>query len=394
MSTQAHAHAPVGGELWTRPFRILVAIAVLGGVMALWRFASGLAAVSNLNDGYPWGVWIAFDVVTGTALGCGGYAVALLVYILNKGQYHPVVRPAILTSLLGYGLAVVAVTIDLGRPWELWKVPVFFWRWSHSPQLEVALCVATYVAVLLVELSPAFFEKWKTSPDSGLRRLAEKGMGLVDKVMIFLLALGILLPTMHQSSLGTMMLLTGPKLHPLWFTPWLPFLFLVNCIIMGYGVVVLESHASASAFGRRRETEMLGRLAKVAMWVAWFFVFFRVVDVAYRGQAMRALTEAYGIAYFLELALLVAAALILGSEARRRSPSQQALAALLLVVGGAVYRFNVYLVGFRPGSNWSYFPAVPELLITFGIVALEIALYVAAVRTFPILAGKPEPARA
>jgi Ni/Fe-hydrogenase subunit HybB-like protein len=304
------------------------------------------------------------------------------------------VRPAILTSLLGYGLAVVAVTIDLGRPWELWKVPVFFWRWSHSPQLEVALCVATYVAVLLVELSPAFFEKWKTSPDSGLRRLAEKGMGLVDKVMIFLLALGILLPTMHQSSLGTMMLLTGPKLHPLWFTPWLPFLFLVNCIIMGYGVVVLESHASASAFGRRRETEMLGRLAKVAMWVAWFFVFFRVVDVAYRGQAMRALTEAYGIAYFLELALLVAAALILGSEARRRSPSQQALAALLLVVGGAVYRFNVYLVGFRPGSNWSYFPAVPELLITFGIVALEIALYVAAVKTFPILAGEPEPARA
>jgi Ni/Fe-hydrogenase subunit HybB-like protein len=394
MSTQAHAHAPVGGELWTRPFRILVAIAVLGGVMALWRFASGLAAVSNLNDGYPWGVWIAFDVVTGTALGCGGYAVALLVYILNKGQYHPVVRPAILTSLLGYGLAVVAVTIDLGRPWELWKVPVFFWRWSHSPQLEVALCVATYVAVLLVELSPAFFEKWKTSPDSGLRRLAEKGMGLVDKVMIFLLALGILLPTMHQSSLGTMMLLTGPKLHPLWFTPWLPFLFLVNCIIMGYGVVVLESHASASAFGRRRETEMLGRLAKVAMWVAWFFVFFRVVDVAYRGQAMRALTEAYGIAYFLELALLVAAALILGSEARRRSPSQQALAALLLVVGGAVYRFNVYLVGFRPGSNWSYFPAVPELLITFGIVALEIALYVAAVKTFPILAGEPGPARA
>jgi Ni/Fe-hydrogenase subunit HybB-like protein len=394
MSTQAHAHAPVGGELWTRPFRILVAIAVLGGVMALWRFASGLAAVSNLNDGYPWGVWIAFDVVTGTALGCGGYAVALLVYILNKGQYHPVVRPAILTSLLGYGLAVVAVTIDLGRPWELWKVPVYFWRWSHSPQLEVALCVATYVAVLLVELSPAFFEKWKTSPDSGLRRFAEKGMGVVNKAMVFILALGILLPTMHQSSLGTMMLLPGPKLHPLWFTPWLPFLFLVNCIIMGYGVVVLESQASASAFGRRRETEMLGRLARVAMWVAWFFVFFRVVDVAYRRQSMRALTEAYGIAYFLELALLVAAALILGSEARRRSPSQRALAALLLVVGGAVYRFNVYLVGFRPGSNWSYFPAVPELLITFGIVALEIALYVAAVRTFPILAGKPEPARA
>jgi Ni/Fe-hydrogenase subunit HybB-like protein len=393
MSTHAHAHAPVGGELWTRPFRILVAIAVLGGVMALWRFASGLAAVSNLNDGYPWGVWIAFDVVTGTALGCGGYAVALLVYILNKGQYHPVVRPAILTSLLGYGLAVVAVTIDLGRPWELWKVPVYFWRWSHSPQLEVALCVATYVAVLLIELSPAFFEKWKTSPDAGLRRFAEKGMGLVDKAMIFLLALGILLPTMHQSSLGTMMLLSGPRLHPLWFTPWLPFLFLVNCIVMGYGVVVLESHASASAFGTRRETGMLASLAKVAMGLAWFFVAFRVVDIALRGQ-LGALASWYGLAVLLELGLLVAAAVLLSSDANRRTPRQQVLAALLLVVGGTVYRFNVYLVGFRPGSQWSYFPAVPELLITFGIVALEIALYVAAVRTFPILAGTRVPARA
>ena len=351
----SHAHAPVGGELWTRPFRILLAVA---------------------------------------ALGCGGFAVALLVYILNKGQYHPLVRPAILTSLLGYGLAVLAVAIDLGRPWELWRVPLFFWRWTGSPQLEVALCVAAYVAVLAVELSPAFFEKWKASGDSGLRSFAEKGMRLVNRAMLWIVGLGILLPTMHQSSLGTMMLLPGPKLHPLWFTPWLPFLFLVNCIVMGYGVVVLESHAAASAFGRRRETAMLASLGKVTGWVAWFFVFFRVVDVAYRGQAMRALTEAYGLAYFLELALLVAAALVLGSEARCRQPGKQALAALLLVVGGTVYRFDVYLVGFRPGDHWSYFPAVPELLITFGIVALEIALYVAAVKTFPILAGEPEPARA
>ena len=389
MSSHAVVHAPVGGELLTRSYRLLLAAVALGAISAFYRFATGLAGVSNLTDGYPWGIWIAFDVVTGTALGCGGYAVALLVYVLNKGEYHPLVRPAVLTSLLGYGLAVVAVTIDLGRFWELWKVPVFFWRWSHSPQLEVALCVATYVLVVALELSPAFFEKWKASPDSGLRAFAEKGMRRVSRAMLWIIGLGILLPTMHQSSLGTMMLLPGPKLHPLWSTPWLPFLFLVNCVIMGYGVVVLESHAAASAFGRRRETEMLGRLSKVAVWVAWFFVAFRVVDVAWRGQAMRAFAEAYGIAYFLELALLVAAALVLGSEARCRQPGKQALAALLLVVGGTVYRFNVYLVGFRPGDHWSYFPAVPELLITFGIVALEVALYIWAVRTFPILAGSP-----
>jgi Ni/Fe-hydrogenase subunit HybB-like protein len=138
---------------------------------------------------------------------------------------------------------------------------------------------------------------------------------------------------------------------------------------------------------------MLGRLSQVAMWVALFFVAFRLVDILLRGTA-GALLSWFGVAVVVELGLLVAGALVLMSEANRRSPSQQALAALLLVVGGTVYRFNVYLVGFRPGENWSYFPAVPELLITFGIVALEIALYVAAVKTFPILAGEPEPARA
>jgi Ni/Fe-hydrogenase subunit HybB-like protein len=364
VSSHASAHREVGGPILTSPYRLLLAIAALGVVMMLWRFVAGLAAVSNLNDGYPWGIWIAFDVVTGTALGCGGYA-----------------------------LAVLAVTVDLGRFWELWKVPVFFWRWSHSPQLEVALCVAAYVLVLLVELSPAFFEKWRRSPDTGLRSFAEKGAAFVKRYLVWILALGILLPTMHQSSLGTMMLLPGPKLHPLWSTPWLPFLFLVNCVIMGYGVVVLESHAAASAFGRRRETDMLGRLSKVAMWVALFFVAFRAVDILLRGQA-GALASWYGLAVLLELGLLVAGAAILTSEASRRKPGPQATAALLLVLGGTVYRFNVYLVGFRPGDHWSYFPAVPELLITFGIVALEIALYVAAVKTFPILAGEPEPARA
>jgi Ni/Fe-hydrogenase subunit HybB-like protein len=394
MSTQSHAHshAAVGGEIWTPFFRTTLAIAALGGVMAVWRFAAGLGAVSNLNDGYPWGVWIAFDVVTGTALGCGGYAVALLVYILNKGEYHPLVRPALLTSLLGYGLAVLAVTIDLGRPWGLWKVPIYFWRWSHSPQLEVALCVAAYVFVVLLEISPAAFEKWRSSPDRGLRSFAERGLALAGKAMPFLIALGLLLPTMHQSSLGTMMLLPGPRLHPLWFTPWLPFLFLVNCVLMGIGIVMIESHVSSSTFGRRRETAMLASLGRVGAWVAWFFVAFRLVDIAVQGK-LPAFASWYGLAVVLELALVAAGAAILMSEARRR-PGQQLLAGMLFCVGGAVYRFNVYLVGFRPGSQWSYFPAVPELLITFGVVALEIVLYVAAVRTFPILAGRPEPARA
>ncbi len=388
MSNHAAVHAPVGGSLWTRPFKLLVTVAVIGGIAALYRFFNGLGAVSNLNNGYPWGVWIAFDVVVGTALGCGGYAVALLVYILNKGQYHPLVRPAVLTSLLGYGLAIIAVTIDLGRFWELWKVPIYYWRWTHSPQLEVALCVAAYNLVLVVELSPALFERWQKGSNPGLRRFAERGLRFVDRGLVWILALGLLLPTMHQSSLGTMMLLAGPRLHPLWLTPWLPFLFLVSCLVMGYGIVVLEAAFSALAFKRARESAMLARLSGVAFWVALFWVVFRVGEVLVAGKA-KYLGTALGAVFLGEVALHLAGVVVLGSAARRADPVWQARAAILLVLAGMAYRINTYLVAFNPGQSYRYFPAVPELLITFGIVALEVALYLWAVKRFPILSGRP-----
>jgi len=391
VSSHAVVHAPVGGELLTRSYRLLLAVVALGAISAFYRFATGLAGVSNLNDGYPWGIWIAFDVVTGTALGCGGYAVALLVYVLNKGEYHPLVRPAVLTSLLGYGLAVLAVSIDLGRPWELWKVPLFFWRWTGSPQLEVALCVAAYVLVLAVELSPAAFEKWRHSDSPGLRSLSTTGLRFMDRALVWILALGMLLPTMHQSSLGTMMLLTGPRLHPLWFTPWLPFLFLVNCVVMGYAIVVIEASWSARAFGRKREDAMLAKLSGVALWVAGFWVAFRLLEVALAGD-LGTLASFAGFFFVLEVGLHVAAIALLYPAAARGRPGVQARAAILLVVAGTLFRLNSYWIAFDPGPQWSYFPAVPELLITFGIVALEIALYLWAVRTFPILAGAEAPA--
>jgi len=386
MSGHAVVHSAVGGRVMTRPFKVLLAIAALGAVVAAYRFTVGIGGVSALNDGYPWGVWIAIDVVVGTALGCGGYAVALLAYVLNRGKYHPIVRPAILTSLLGYGLAVIAVTIDLGRFWDLWKVPVFFWRWSHSPQLEVALCVAAYNLVLIVELSPALWEKLRASKSASLRSWGERGLRFVDKTLIWFIGLGLLLPTMHQSSLGTMMLLPATKMHPLWFTPWLPFLFLVNCILIGYAIVVIEATFSSVAFKRPRETAMLAALSNVAAWVALFWTAFRVVDMAIRGQ-LRHLPSKTGIAFLVELALPVAGALILLSGSRRTRAMWQVRAAILLLLGGALFRVNTYMIAFRPGGQWSYFPSIPELLITFGIIAAEVAIYVAVVKTFPILSG-------
>jgi Ni/Fe-hydrogenase subunit HybB-like protein len=400
MSSHAHLHAPVGGPLWTRPFRIVVGVFAVCGVFLAYRFAAGLGASTAMNDGYPWGIWIAFDVVVGTALGCGGYALALLVYVLNKGEYHPLVRPAILTSALGYTLASVSIHVDLGRPWLIWRIPTFSWHWNlNSALLEVALCVMLYVAVLWIELSPAFMEKWRQGSDGFLKRSSEKAYPVVQKALPWIIALGLLLPTMHQSSLGTVMLLTGPKLHPLWNTPLLPLLFLVSCLGMGFAVVVFESELAAGFLRRKRETEMLGKMAWVMVPVLSVFTLVRLLDLGVRGRLGTLATfDLYTAMFLLETVLFLAPVFMLLSERSRRDAGNVFRAAMLMIVAGTLYRLDTYLVAFRPGSHFSYFPSLSEIMVTLGIVAAEVILYVVIVRYFPILSAQapaqPAPARA
>src|SRR5512143_2662625 len=202
MTEHTRPHA-IGGPLLPRSVWPLIAFVFVAGGLILWRAVAGLGATTAMNDGYPWGLWIAFDVVTGTALGCGGYAIALLVYILNQGRYHALMRPALLTSALGYSIAGFSVLLDLGRPWLTWKIPVFVLDWSgDSVLLEVALCIMAYSMVLWIELSPAFLERAAVSDSARLRRLGNSLLPLVRKSLLWITALGILLPTMHQSSLG------------------------------------------------------------------------------------------------------------------------------------------------------------------------------------------------
>ncbi len=396
MSGPGYVHEPVGGPLWTKPFRIVALVFLFGAIFFVYRFAAGLGASTALNDGYPWGIWIAFDVVTGTALGCGGYAVAILVYVLNKGKYHPLVRPALLTSALGYTMAAVAIHMDVGRPWLLWRVPVFFWHWNlNSALLEVALCVMTYILVLWLEVSPAFTERWRNGPDGLLKSVSGVLHPLVERFLPFIVAAGLLLPTMHQSSLGTVMLLTGPKLHPLWNTPFLPLLFLVSCIGMGYAVVVFESTLATAILKRERETGMLADLAWAMVPILAGFTAFRVADLALRGRvgAMFAL-DLYSVMFLVETALFLAPVAMLASEKARRDPGNLFRAAMVMLLAGTVYRFDAYIVAFRPGERFSYFPSFAEIMVSVGVVALEILAYVVIVKNFPILSRTVPPAGA
>jgi Ni/Fe-hydrogenase subunit HybB-like protein len=385
----AHVHEAVGGPIWTRPFKALIGIFALGAILILWRLLAGLGATTGLNDGYPWGLWIAFDVVTGTALGCGGYAVAILVYVLNRGRYHPMVRSAILTSALGYSMAAVAIVIDVGRYWYIWRIPTAVTKWNlDSALLEVALCVMAYVVVLWIELSPAFFENWRDSRWPLLRKVSSVASPILDKVLIWIVALGLLLPTMHQSSLGTVMVLAGHKVHPLWQTPLLPLLFLVSCIGMGYAIVVVESLLSSAFLRRKRETEMLASLSVAASVTLFLYLALRLADVAYRGRlGLIFAFDRYGLLFLVEFLLFLVPALLLLSPRLRRDAGWLFRSAGLVLLAGTLYRFDVYLIAFDPGKGWSYFPAVPEVFVTVGIVALEVLAYVILVKNFPILSG-------
>lgn len=368
--------APLDKKIYTWNFKACAVIAGLAGLCLLWRFFFGIGSVSNMNDGYPWGIWIAYDVVIGTALACGGYAMALLVYVFNKGEYHPLVRPALMTSLFGYTLAGISVMIDLGRYWQAYNI-FLPWRSNfHSVMFEVAVCIATYVMVLWVEFAPAILEKLK----------ADALRAKLNRVIFVFIALGILLPTMHQSSLGTMMLMAGYKLSPLWRTGFLPLLFLLTALLVGYAIVMVESFICQAWFKTPSEMPLLSKIARFLPWLLGFYLVVRMESINLAGNIGLAFNGSLqGNMFLLENLLLIAAFVILVQPKNRVRPKMLFLAASAIVVGASLYRLNTYIIGFDPGTGWRYFPSMPELLITLGVVATEGMAYMWVVNKLPVL---------
>ncbi|MCL2344687.1 MAG: Ni/Fe-hydrogenase cytochrome b subunit [Desulfobulbus sp.] len=377
MSSPQHARpAPVGGPLFnTTTFVCGVLIALMAAILFA-RFLFGLGAVTNLNDGYPWGIWVVVDVVIGSAFACGGFSVALLVYIFNKGQYHPLVRPALLASLFGYTLAGVGVIFDIGRWWNFWHI---FWpAYSnpHSVMFEVAVCISAYILVMWLEFSPVFFEKF------GMRDAKKK----LNKVLFFLIALGTLLPMMHQSSLGTLLVVMGTQVYPLWQTPIVPLLYLLSAITIGYGVVLFESCVAASAYRRQIETRLLEPLARIMLGILSVFLLVRFGDLAVRGVLGHAFAPTLkALMFWLETLSFAAPWLLIGSLTARRNPARLFLAGVAIMLGGILLRLNGFLIGYDTGPGWSYFPSVGELLVTFGMFAIEVLGYIIFTRRFPVL---------
>jgi Ni/Fe-hydrogenase subunit HybB-like protein len=399
------------GRILTPSFFVLLTLSLIGMVLILVRCVKGIGAVSNLSDGYPWGLWITYDVAVGTAIACGGYAVAILIYIHNHMRYHPLIRSCVLTSMFGYGLAGFSVMVDIGRPWNAYNFFVPSKWQGNSAMFEVALCVMAYATVLIIEFLPAILYSLETSrwrrlqmvmdrlhpffaPDKTVvlsrighvRTAAAWLRPRLEKGMIFIIVLGITLPTMHQSSLGSLLLIAATKLHPIWHTPLLPLFFLINCIYIGYSIAILESVLSSYFFRRPFEIRQLSGLAGIIPWLATLWLVVVVGDLTWRRQLGAALSfDLYSGFFLLEFSLLGFGSLILFRNQNRHSPRWLFVSAVLIVLGGALYRFNVYLIGFNPGEGWVYFPSLAEVMISVGIVAIELLGYQVLVKMVPVL---------
>ncbi|MEF8732250.1 MAG: Ni/Fe-hydrogenase cytochrome b subunit [Candidatus Accumulibacter meliphilus] len=377
MSTQQHAGpAPVGGSLLNATTLVCGVLIAVMATIILVRLIFGLGATTNLNDGYSWGAWVVVDVFIGSALACGGFSVALLVYIFNKGQYHPLVRPALLGSLFGYTLAGAAITFDLGRWWNFWHI---FWPGYfnvNSVMFEVAACIMLYIIVMWIEFSPVFLEKL------GLHDAHRK----LSKLLFFFIALGIVLPMMHQASLGTMLVVMGGQVNPLWQTPMQPLIYLLSAIILGYGVVLFESCVAASAYRRQVEVSMLNPMARVMLGIMGFYLLVRFADLIARGVLGQAFQPTFiALSFWIENACFIAPFLLIRSVEARRNPARLFLAGVAVMLGGILLRLNGFLIAFDTGPGWTYFPSVPELLVTIGIFAAEVLGYIVITRRFPVL---------
>jgi c(7)-type cytochrome triheme protein len=349
---------------------ILLAIMAAGVYATVLRFTKGLVATTNLSDRFPWGIWIGFDVMCGVALAAGGFTISAIVYIFHIEKYHPIIRPTILTAFLGYSLVVVGLMFDLGRPYNIWH-PLIMWN-PHSVMFEVGWCVTLYSTVLALEFSPMVFERLRW----------QKLYKIAKSITVPLVIVGVLLSTLHQSSLGTLYLIVPNKLHPLWYTPLLPVFFYISAIALGCSMTIFESYLSQRAFRKSMEFHLLTKLGGVSAVALFVYLAMKLFDMQGRGVLSLAFQPTYESRMFLAEMLLgvVAPIIMLLIPRLRNNQLGLFIASLMVVLGFMMNRINVSITGMDRASGVNYFPSWTELAVTASIVALGFVLFGLAVK--------------
>ena len=394
-----HHAAPIKAKFWTPGVVVLAVLMTAGAAAIAARFIGGIGYVSNLTTARPWGLWIGVDVASGVALAAGGFTTAFLAHIIGRHYYEAVVRPALLTAVLGYTFVVLGLLVDIGRSWAIWK-PLLYWN-PTSVLFEVAMCVMLYLNVLYIEFLPIVVERFKgrvnlpgplaalNGPVDGLLKLADT---VLPKIMWFFIIAGVVLSCMHQSSLGSLMLIAPTKLHPLWYTPMLPLLFLTSAIAVGYPMVVFEATLATTSLKLDGEMKILTPLTRITIFLLGLYLALKVGDMVVRGTYVYLLDyTAQTNAFIIEVLFgVIVPWLMLLSPKLRRSRQALFIACTMVVGGVLVNRINVFVVGYRPPiSEANYFPAIGEVLVTVGLIAALMFIYRFIVTYLPVL-NKPE----
>lgn len=353
---------------------VLAVILILGLYSTFRRFVFGLGDATNMSDTFPWGIWIGFDVISGVGLGAGGFVITAIVYIFNLERYRPIVKPAIVTAFFGYALVIVGLLYDLGQPHRIWHL-LIYWN-HHSVLFEVGWCVMIYTTVLALEFSGNFFEKMRWT----------KLVKIQHAAIIPLVIMGIILSTMHQSSLGSLFLIFPDKVHPLWYTPLLPLFFYISCIAIGLAMVIFESFFSARAFKRQLEFDILVRLSRVLAFILAFLFLFKIEDLIRHGAFMNMFEGSYESWLFLAEILLgiLLPSILLFIPKVRNNPTGMFTAVCFAIFGFFFGRLNVTITSMERVNQAIYFPAWTEWMITIFLVAIGFTAFALAVKYLPI----------
>jgi len=408
MSNSSHEELamPLAGRsavpFLTRGVWALIVLAGAGLVMLAIRFILGIGAVTNLDNQYPWGLWIGIDVASGVALAAGGFTTAFVAHVLHHSRYEVVVRPALLTAMLGYTFVALGVCVDLGRYYNIWHVLMPSMWQGNSALFEVGMCVCIYLTVLYIEFLPIVCERFMGRINlPGYLRILNKPLDTIlrwadaslNKVMVVFIIMGVVLSCAHQSSLGTLMVIAPSKLHALWHTPVLPLQFLLSAFAVGLSMAIFESLIASRSLKREMEMRVLSPLGRVIPFLLIVYLGSKVVDMVNRESWRLALEPTLqAVTFWIEIVVGVILPMTIFLIHRlRRKPGWLFAASAMVVFGVVLNRVNVFIIGYKPlFGNGPYVPAIPEVVVTVGLISLLILIYRAWVFIFPILPDEGE----
>jgi Ni/Fe-hydrogenase subunit HybB-like protein len=378
------------GRVLTPFLLFLIGLAALGLVLATVRFFSPLGPFSGMNDAYAWGVWKTFNVMTLTALGSGPLALGMAAWVFNRQKLHVVMRTALVSGFLFYATGLLALGFDVGRPWNFYSA-VLPWRWnSESAMLEISICMPLYCAVFLsFEILPLFLERLYYTGNDRARDILRLIAPTIRKVYPFVIVGAYVIPLMHQSSLGGLLLLAGTKIHPLWQSPVMPLLYLIAAVLCGFAFTIFLLLIVCLRYSRDLDVGVLNELADLLSGVCFVFLAIRLADLIWRKQlhAVFAL-DSMSLLLMIETGLILVPAIALRIPRVRETPRALLNMSALACLGGMFYRFIPTSIAYMPAYSTSYFPSVPELVMAVGYIALGSVAFVLAINYFAVLPGE------